>query len=80
MFGRKSGKKKADKVDKKKPAPAKAEPKSRKAKVRSAAPARKLPNNIYTLMLLLAFLSMMVATVMMWIELSRYGGLGAWNK
>ena len=75
MFGRKSGKKKSDKPDKRKAAP-----KARPAKARSSAPARKLPNNIYTMMLLLAFLAMLLATVMMWIELSRYGGLGAWNS
>jgi hypothetical protein len=73
VFGRKSGKKKTERVEKKKPA---ARP---KAKVRAVTPARKLPNNIYTMMLLLSFLAMLLATIMMWVELARYGGLGAWK-
>jgi hypothetical protein len=77
VFGRKSGKKKADKPEKKKPA--KAEVKSRKVKVRPVGPARKLPNNIYMVMLLLSLLSMLVATIMMWVELARYGGFGQWT-
>lgn len=82
VFGRKSSKKAdkkpAEKIEKKKPAKA-AAPKSRKVKA-PAGPVRKLPTNVYTVMLLISFLSMLLATIMMFIELSSYGGIGSWNS
>lgn len=83
VFGRKSSKKAdkkpVEKVEKKKAAKAAAAPKSRKVKA-PAGPVRKLPTNVYTVMLLISFLSMLLATIFMFVELSRYGGIGSWNS
>ena len=38
---------------------------------------KKSPWNVYTVLLLIAFLALFIGVIVLWLEISKYGGFGA---
>ena len=74
MFKRKSDKKKAGKKPK-----AKKQPKVKKAKPAADVVLQKPDTDVYTVMLIISFICILIACLLLWLELSKYGSYPWWN-
>ena len=83
MFKRKSAKKekpaKAKKSKKEKAAKPKKAKKEKTPRVKSDIVVQKPDTDVYTVMLIIAFISILTACLLLYIELSRYGSYPWWN-
>lgn len=82
MFKRKSKSDKPPKppkAKKEKKSRAKREKPARKATVGATVAVKKQPTDIYTVMLIISTVSVLIACILLYLELSTYGSYPWWN-